>query len=207
MSFPHSNVGLTQVLWGETAECVCEGLADVFEFIGDLPKRAVFDNADGIGRRVGDEIRLKRALLPVLRPLWPLVLLHEPLFRQREGQCGEQGRHPLPEHVRAHAGRGRRGGLQQQAPSAEPRPLVGQAPLEEGHAAARPVRKGQGGPLGARAAEVLLQEVGDEEVQQARHVHARRHTALLRRPRLGGKGGGGLLQRLPCGDLRSEDGR
>jgi hypothetical protein len=67
--------------------------------------------------------------------------------------------------------------------------------------------KGQGGPLGARAAEVLLQEVGDEEVQQARHVHARRHTALLRRPRLGRKGGGGLLRRLPCGDLRSEDGR
>ena len=38
MSFPHSNVGLTQVLWGETAECVCEGLADVFESIGDLPE-------------------------------------------------------------------------------------------------------------------------------------------------------------------------
>lgn len=38
MSFSHSNAGLTQVLWGETAECVCEGLADVFEFIGDLPE-------------------------------------------------------------------------------------------------------------------------------------------------------------------------
>ncbi len=67
--------------------------------------------------------------------------------------------------------------------------------------------KEQGGPLAARAAEVLLQEVGDEEVQQAGHVHARRHPALLRRPRLGGKGGGGLLRRLPCGGLRFQDGR
>lgn len=58
VSFPHSNVGLTQVFWGETAECVCEGLANVFEFIGGVPGRAVFDNATGIGRRVGDEIRL-----------------------------------------------------------------------------------------------------------------------------------------------------
>lgn len=31
VTFPHSNVGLTQVFWGETAECVCQGLRDVFE--------------------------------------------------------------------------------------------------------------------------------------------------------------------------------
>lgn len=54
--FPHSNVGLAQVFWGETAECVCQGLRSVFEFLGGVPARAVFDNATEVGRRVGDGI-------------------------------------------------------------------------------------------------------------------------------------------------------
>lgn len=57
VTFPHSNVGLTQVLWGETAECVCQGLRDAFEFVGGVPRRAVFDNATEVGRRVGGEAR------------------------------------------------------------------------------------------------------------------------------------------------------
>ena len=57
VAFPHSNVGLAQVFWGETAECVCQGLRDVFEFLGGVPLRAVFDNATEVGRRVGAEIR------------------------------------------------------------------------------------------------------------------------------------------------------
>lgn len=57
VTFPHSNVGLAQVFWGETAECVCQGLRDVFEFLGGVPLRAVFDNATEVGRRVGTEIR------------------------------------------------------------------------------------------------------------------------------------------------------
>ena len=57
MTFPHSNVGLAQVFWGETAECVCQGLRSVFEFLGGVPLRAVFDNATEVGRRVGAEIR------------------------------------------------------------------------------------------------------------------------------------------------------
>ena len=56
VTFPHSNVGLAQVFWGETAECVCQGLRDVFEFLGGVPLRAVFDNATEVGRRVGAEI-------------------------------------------------------------------------------------------------------------------------------------------------------
>ncbi|WP_273448245.1 IS21 family transposase [Thermophilibacter provencensis] len=55
VAFPHSNVGLTQVFWGETAECVCQGLRNVFEFVGGVPRRAVFDNATEVGRRVGGE--------------------------------------------------------------------------------------------------------------------------------------------------------
>ncbi len=58
VSFPHSNVGLTQVFWGETGECVCQGLRSVFEFVGGVPARAVFDNATEVGRRVGAEVRV-----------------------------------------------------------------------------------------------------------------------------------------------------
>lgn len=43
VAFPRSNVGSAQVFWGETAECVCQGLKDVFEFLGGVPLRAVFD--------------------------------------------------------------------------------------------------------------------------------------------------------------------
>ncbi|MDD6566532.1 MAG: IS21 family transposase [Olsenella sp.] len=55
-AFPHSNVGLTQVFWGETSECVCQGLRNVFEFTGGVPRRAVFDNATEVGRRVCGEV-------------------------------------------------------------------------------------------------------------------------------------------------------
>ena len=58
VSFPHSNVGFTQVFWGETSECVCQGLRNVFEFVGGVPERAVFDNATEVGRRFGAEIRV-----------------------------------------------------------------------------------------------------------------------------------------------------
>ena len=58
VSFPHSNGGLTQVFGGETAECVCQGLQDIFESIGGVPTRLVFDNATGVGRRIGEQVRL-----------------------------------------------------------------------------------------------------------------------------------------------------
>lgn len=57
VDFPFSNVGLAQVFPGENAECVCQGLLDIFTFIGGVPARLVFDNATGIGRRVGELIR------------------------------------------------------------------------------------------------------------------------------------------------------
>ena len=56
VSFPYSNDGYSQVFGGETAECVCQGLQDIFEFIGGVPPLLVFDNAAGVGRRVGDAI-------------------------------------------------------------------------------------------------------------------------------------------------------
>ena len=56
LSFPHSNDSYTQVFGGETAECVCQGLKDIFTYIGGGPWVIVFDNATGIGRRVGEVI-------------------------------------------------------------------------------------------------------------------------------------------------------
>ncbi|RNM42769.1 IS21 family transposase [Eggerthella sinensis] len=56
--FPFSNVGFTQLFHGETAECVCQGLKDVFEYMKGIPKRCIFDNATGVGRRICDETHL-----------------------------------------------------------------------------------------------------------------------------------------------------
>lgn len=56
VSFPYSNDGYSQVFRGETAECVCQGLLDIFSYIGGVPTLLVFDNATGVGRRVMDKI-------------------------------------------------------------------------------------------------------------------------------------------------------
>ena len=56
VSFPHSNQGFAQVFRGETAECVTQGLSDVFHAVGGVPPLIVFDNAAGVGRRVGDRV-------------------------------------------------------------------------------------------------------------------------------------------------------
>lgn len=56
VSFPFSNDSFNQVFGGETAECVCQGLVDIFNYIGGVPTVLVFDNATGVGRRIGDTI-------------------------------------------------------------------------------------------------------------------------------------------------------
>ena len=55
-SFPFSNDGFSQVFRGETAECVCQGLKDIFEYIGGVPRLLIFDNATGVGRRIKDKV-------------------------------------------------------------------------------------------------------------------------------------------------------
>lgn len=57
LSFPYSNVGLAQVFPGENSECVCQALKQIFEYVGGVPRRIVFDNATGVGRRVCDSVR------------------------------------------------------------------------------------------------------------------------------------------------------
>ena len=56
LSFPYSNDSFTQIFGGETAECVCQGLKDIFAYIGGVPPLVVFDNATGVGRRIGEII-------------------------------------------------------------------------------------------------------------------------------------------------------
>lgn len=58
LTFPFSNVGLAQVFPGENAECVCQALRNIFEFVGGVPTKIVFDNAAGVGRRVCDVVRV-----------------------------------------------------------------------------------------------------------------------------------------------------
>lgn len=55
--FPHSNASVNQMFNGEAAECVCQGLQDIFEFLGGVAILVVADNASGIGRRIGTVIR------------------------------------------------------------------------------------------------------------------------------------------------------
>ena len=44
ISFPWSNAGFAQICRYETKECLCEGLMRIFEFIGGVPLRILFDN-------------------------------------------------------------------------------------------------------------------------------------------------------------------
>jgi hypothetical protein len=47
-----------QLFGGQTAECVCQGLIDVFDHIGASPTRLVFDNATGVGHRRKDSVKM-----------------------------------------------------------------------------------------------------------------------------------------------------
>ena len=57
LSFPYSNVGFAQIFPAENAECVCQALKQIFEYIGGVPRRIVFDNATGVGRRTCEAVR------------------------------------------------------------------------------------------------------------------------------------------------------
>lgn len=51
VSFPFSNARFVVASPGENAQCVCQGLREIFEHIGRAPRRLVFDNATGVGHR------------------------------------------------------------------------------------------------------------------------------------------------------------
>ena len=59
LDFPYSNIGVSQLMPGENAECTCQALKDIFEWLGGVPQRIVYDNAAGVGRRKrGDDVWL-----------------------------------------------------------------------------------------------------------------------------------------------------
>ena len=187
VSLPHANVGLTQVFWGETSECVCQGLRNVFEFLGGVPRRAVFDNATEVGGRVGDRVRVSGMFRMFAAHYGLDHSFTNPLPGQREGQRREQGRVPPQEPVRAGAGLPRRPRLQPQAAGGVPGHERRQAPLPPRRARARAVRGGPIGALAAAAGGLLVREVGDAQVQQAGSLHRRRPAPLLGGPAAAGR--------------------
>ena len=57
---PFSNARYAQLYQGQTAECVAHGLRAIYEHLGFVPPVQIFDNATGIGRRIGQEIHLSK---------------------------------------------------------------------------------------------------------------------------------------------------
>ncbi len=52
VSFPYSNGGYTQLFRGENFQCLGEGLRDIFEHIGGIPKKLWFDNLSPVVKTV-----------------------------------------------------------------------------------------------------------------------------------------------------------
>ena len=67
VSFPCSNMRWVAALPGETAECVCRGLPEVFERTGMAPRVVVFDNAVGVGHRNADGTAARTRLFSLFR--------------------------------------------------------------------------------------------------------------------------------------------
>ena len=110
VTFPHSNVGLAQVFWGETAECACQGLRDVFEFLGGVRCGPCSTTPTEVGRRVGAEMRTSALFRRFAAHYGLDYKLHQPLLGEREGLRGEQGRDAQAQPLRpGPAGLGREG--------------------------------------------------------------------------------------------------
>ena len=76
VSFPYSNDGFTQVFDSETAECVCQGLRNIFEYIGVPP---LFSREDAKSWRAANSSGSTRtssstAQSAQARRIWPLPL-------------------------------------------------------------------------------------------------------------------------------------
>lgn len=56
IALPHSNARYAVAGMSQRAECMCDGLAEVFGWIGRAPREIVLDNATEAGRRVRGEV-------------------------------------------------------------------------------------------------------------------------------------------------------
>lgn len=52
LSFPYSNAGFFQLMYGENAECMMEGMISIFKHIGGVPSEIWFDNASTIVTKI-----------------------------------------------------------------------------------------------------------------------------------------------------------
>lgn len=66
LSFPYSNTGFCQLFSGLSAECICQGLLNIFLFLGLVPHLVVLDNATGAVRRI-DKMVKESALYEAMR--------------------------------------------------------------------------------------------------------------------------------------------
>jgi len=57
VSFPYSNRIIGVFMPGENCECVCQALQYIFERIERVPNSILFDNATGIGKRIGSTLK------------------------------------------------------------------------------------------------------------------------------------------------------
>lgn len=106
-TFPHSNMRYVAAMPGENAECVCEGLAQIFDHIGMVPRVLVLDNATGAGHRVAwNKVTVVRVFAMFCDHYRLETRFRDPVFRQREGIRRERGRLPAPQPHGPQAQRG-----------------------------------------------------------------------------------------------------
>ena len=81
--FPYSNVGLVRSVPGGNAECTCLASRNLFEWLGGVPERIVFDNAAGVGHKgYGEREPRPAAPVPGLPgALRVRLLVGQPVFR------------------------------------------------------------------------------------------------------------------------------
>jgi hypothetical protein len=129
LSFPWSNAGFAYLCRNETKECLCEGLQRIFEYIGGVPLRILFDNMSSAvvhieahGERTLTDMfmRFCQAACPPAKPAAPLLFFGfhdapplqsgvlQPRQSPRERQCRVQsGVHSQEFHAPAAGNRNR----------------------------------------------------------------------------------------------------
>ena len=195
LDFPYSNVGPSQLMPGENAECACQALRDIFEWLGGVPPRIVFDNAAGVGRRTFERVRLTRLFQSFQAHYgFEYVFCNAYAGHEKggvESRVGAVRRKlfvPVPS-VRGHAV------VQRQAARTVPR-AGRQGPLPQGRARDGPVRRGPQGAAGAAGDTLRRGRVETHEGRQVRDRHRRGQTPVRGRPRACGARAGRRAARV-----------
>lgn len=185
-TFPHSNMRYVAAMPGENAECVCEGLARIFDHIGMVPRVLVPGNATGAGHRVAwNKVTVVRVFAMFCDHYRLETRFRDPVFRQREGIRRERGRLPAPQPHGPQAQRGepRAAG---EASAVEVRRDRGRGPLPFRQADTRAVRRGPRGDAAA-AARVSTRSNGSS-ARPARRATSRSARSVTSRARHGAAG-------------------